>query len=281
MPTYRDILRINEQYATDNSKEDSSVKILLLHFSNMDSGELLMHLDEEMPEMLYKDFLYAVDRYIIHNIPVQHIVGYEYFFGYKFIVNGDVLIPRFETEELVANLLMLYDDVFNGKKVEVVDVGTGSGCLAVTLDVEEQNMHVTATDISLKALEVAKENNKVLKGNVTFLQGDMLEPLKGKRYDILVSNPPYIPNDEFVEDLVKVNEPHIALFGGEDGLDFYRQIIEGAKEHLNNQFIIAFEHAFNKAKQLRKIIEEHFSDVEIIQKKDMQGKDRMTFVVKK
>jgi release factor glutamine methyltransferase len=281
MPTYRDVLRINEQYATDNSKEDSSVKILLLHFSNMDSGELLLHFDDEMPEALYKDFLYAVDRYIIQNIPVQHIVGYEYFFGHKFIVNGDVLIPRFETEELVASLLMLYDDVFNGKEVEVVDVGTGSGCLAVTLDIEEKNMHVTATDISLEALKVAEANNKVLQGNVTFLQGDMLVPLQGKKYDILVSNPPYIPNDEFVEDLVKVNEPHIALFGGEDGLDFYRQIIEGAREHLNDQFIIAFEHAFNKAKELKNIIKEHFDDVEIIQKKDMQGKDRMTFVVKK
>ena len=281
MPTYREVLNINEKYALDNNKEDSAVKLLLLHFSNMDAGEFFLHLEEEMPKELYTEFLYGVDRYITQNIPVQHIIGHEYFFGHKFKVNSDVLIPRFETEELVANVLLMYDEVFDGQEVKVVDVGTGSGCLAVTLDVEEANMNVMATDISLGALKVAKENNDSLSGNVTFVQGDMLKPLVGLKFDILVSNPPYIPNDEYVEDLVKVNEPHIALFGGVDGLDFYRQIIEGAEDILNDRFIIAFEHAYDKSKELKKVIKKHFDDVEIIQKKDMQGKDRMTFIVKR
>jgi len=281
MPTYKEALKINEKYAIDNNKEDSAVKLLLLHFSNMESGDLLLHLDEEMPKEVYGEFLYGVDRYITKNIPVQHIMGYEYFFGYKFKVNSDVLIPRFETEELVANVLLMYDEVFDGKEVDVVDVGTGSGCLAVTLDVEEANMNVSATDISEDALKVAKENSDNLGGNVTFYQGDMLEPLKGKKFDILVSNPPYIPSEEFVEDLVKDNEPNIALFGGEDGLYFYRKILGGAKEILNDKYIIAFEHAFNTSKALKKLIKKNFEDVEVIQKKDMQGKDRMTFIVKR
>jgi len=281
MPTYRDVLRINEKYAVDNFKEDSAVKILLLHFSKMESSELLMKIDEEMPTEIYDEFLFGVDKYIVRNIPVQHITGYEYFFGHKFIVNGDVLIPRFETEELVANVLMMYDEVFDGTKVDLVDIGTGSGCLSVTLDIEEENMTVTATDISEKALTVAKKNNSSLQGNVEFLQGDMLEPLKGRKFDIIVSNPPYIPNKEYVEGLVKDNEPDVALFGGEDGLDFYRIIISGAAELLNEKFIVAFEHAYDKAKELKKIIKKHFKDVQIIQKKDMQGKDRMTFIVKK
>ncbi len=281
MPTYREVLKINEKYALDNVKEDSAVKLLLLHFSNMDNAELFLCLDEKMPENQYNDFLYAVDRYVTKNIPVQHIVGYEYFFGHKFIVNGDVLIPRFETEELVANVLMTYDEVFEGQPVDLVDIGTGSGCLAVTLSVEEQNMNVMATDISEDALKVAKQNNINLNGRVTFLQGDMLQPLQGKKFDIIVSNPPYIPNDEYVEDLVKSNEPHVALFGGEDGLDFYRQIIEGAKALLKDRFFMAFEHAYDKAKELRDLINKNFTDVEIIQKKDLQGKDRMTFIIKK
>ena len=149
------------------------------------------------------------------------------------------------------------------------------------LDVEEPNMTVTATDISEEALETAKQNNSNLKGNVTFLQGDWYKPLEGKKFDIIVSNPPYIPVGEYVEELVVQNEPNIALFGGEDGLDFYRTIIEGAKDHLNDKFFIAFEHAYNTSKALKKIIQKNFDDVEIIQKKDMQGKDRMTFIIKK
>ncbi len=281
MPTYREVLKINEQYAIDNQKEDSGVKLLMLHFSKMDSSNLLLSMDKEIPKVIYQDFLYGVDRYIAKNIPVQHIIGYEEFYGHKFIVNSDVLIPRFETEELVANVLMYYDEVFGSEKVDVVDVGTGSGCLAVTLDIEEKNMTLTATDISIDALRVAKINNTKLKGSVTFIEGDMLEPLKDMKFDILVSNPPYIPNEEFVEDLVIDNEPSVALFGGEDGLDFYKEIIKNAESILNDKYIIAFEHAYNKAKQIKKIIKKNLHDVEIIQKKDLQGKDRMTFIIKK
>lgn len=281
MPTYRQALQINEVYALDNGKEDTAVKLLLLHFSKLSSSDLLLKFDEEMPEESYQAFLYGVDRHITKNIPVQHIIGKEYFFGYEFKVNKDVLIPRFETEELVANMLLLYDEVFNGAQVDLVDIGTGSGCLAITLDKEEVNMNVTATDISNEALIVAKENNELLEANVTFLQGDMLEPLKGKKFDVIVSNPPYIPNKEYVEDLVKENEPHVALFGGEDGLNFYRQIISGAKELLNERYIVGFEHAYDKAKEMKKLIKKYFDDVEIIQKKDLQGKDRMTFIVKR
>lgn len=281
MPTYKEVLRINEQFALDNQKEDSGVKLLLLHFSRLDSTTLLLSLDKEIPEDVYEDFLYGVDRYIIKNIPVQHIIGYEYFYGHKFIVNSDVLIPRFETEELVANVLMFYDEIFNSEKVQVVDIGTGSGCLAITLDIEEKNMLVTATDISQKALDVAMLNNKALEGNVKFLQGNLLQPVSGLKFDILVSNPPYIPNDEYVDNLVKDNEPSLALFGGEDGLDFYREIIQNAESILNDKYLIAFEHAFNKAKELKKLVKKYLKNVEIIQKKDMQGKDRMTFIIKR
>lgn len=281
MPSYREALHINEQYAIDNFKEDSAVKILLLHFSKMESYELLAKLDEEMPKEIYDDFLFGVDKYVVRNIPVQHITGFEYFYGHKFIVNADVLIPRFETEELVANMLMMYDEVFDGAPVSLVDVGTGSGCLSITLDLEEKNISVTATDISKEALLVAKQNNENLNANVTFLQGDMLQPLSGRKFDVIISNPPYIPDDEYVEGFVKDNEPNVALFGGKDGLDFYRVIIQGASALLNDKFIIGFEHAYNKSKELKAIIKKNFKDVEIIQRKDMQGKDRMTFIVKK
>merc|ERR1711879_326718 len=109
----------------------------------------------------------------------------------------------------------------------------------------------------------------------------MLEPFYGEKFDILVSNPPYIPVEEHVEAWGKDNEPHVALFGGADGLDFYRIILKNAEKILNDKFMIAFEHAYDKASELKNIVHEYFSDVDIIQKKDMQGKDRMTFIIKK
>ena len=281
MPIYKEILRINEQYALDNQKEDSGVKLLLLHFAKIDSATLLISLDEEMPEELYRNFLYGVDRYVTKNIPVQHIIGYQEFYGHNFIVNSDVLIPRFETEELLGNILIYSEELFGDEKITVADIGTGSGCLGITIDLEEENMEVIATDISEKALKVAKENNEILGANVKFLQGNLLEPLKGMKFDMLVSNPPYIPNKEYVEGLVKDNEPSVALYGGLDGLDFYRAIIKDAEKILNDRYLIAFEHAYNKTKELKRIIKKHLKDVEIIQKKDLQGKDRMTFIIKK
>ena len=117
----------------------------------MDPAQLLLHLEDDMPEEMYQDFLYAVDKYITKNIPVQHITGYEYFFGYQFKVNSDVLIPRFETEELVAQVLLLYDVVFDGQPVDVVDIGTGSGCLAVTLSKEEPQREIFNSETSLSS----------------------------------------------------------------------------------------------------------------------------------
>lgn len=281
MPTYKEAIEINEQYALDNGMETTGIKILMMHFSKISNSDLFARLEEEMPAENYKAFLRAVEEYVVNKRPVQHITGTEYFYGYTFFVNEDVLIPRFETEELVANVLMFYDEYFENKPVNVVDIGTGSGCLSITLDKEEQNMTVSASDISEKAIAVAKKNNDSLGANVTFRTGDMLEPFYGETFDILVSNPPYIPAEEQVEALVKDNEPHVALFGGEDGLDFYRVILKNAQKILNDKFMIAFEHAYDKASELKGIVQEYFSDVEIIQKKDMQGKDRMTFIIKK
>lgn len=280
MPTYKEALEINEQYALDNGMETTGIKILLMHFSSLTNADLFLKFEEEMPEENYKSFLNGVEEYVVKKRPVQHITGTEYFYGYTFFVNEDVLIPRFETEELVANVLMFYDQYFENQPVTVVDIGTGSGCLSITLDKEETNMTVSASDISTKAIEVAKKNNAALEANVQFKVGDMLEPFYGEKFDILVSNPPYIPAQEHVEALVKDNEPHVALFGGEDGLDFYRVILKNAHKILNDKFMIAFEHAFDKSDNLKDIINEYFDDVEIIQKKDMQGKDRMTFIIK-
>ncbi len=277
--TYKDTLERMQKYAFDNGYEESAVKLLFMHSTGLDNSQIYLKIDDEIEEIDRLNFENLVDVYVKKNIPVQYIMGYDYFYGYKIIVNEDVLIPRFETEELVSNVLMEYDNYFTGEKVEVVDVGTGSGCIALALALEEPNFTVSATDISEQSLKIASQNAENNNVDIKFYQGNMLDPLKGNKYDILVSNPPYIPNTEYVESIVKDNEPHLALFGGNDGLKFYKEILEGAPQILNKKFIIAFEHAYNTGDAIRDIAREHYRNADIKTVKDMQGKDRMTFII--
>jgi len=276
---YYELLNQATELCIKENKEDGAVKLLLLFVTKLESHILIAKLKEEAPEFVVRDYMKLIDKYVYENIPVQHLTGIEYFYGYEFIVNEDVLIPRFETEELVNNILMIYDEIFSEKSIDVVDVGTGSGAIAITLDLEEPNMTVIATDISNEALAVAKANNKNLNSNVKFFQGDMLKPLEGKKVDLLVSNPPYIPDEEIVDALVYENEPHVALFGGADGLNFYRIILENAHKYLNKTNILAFEHAYDKGNEMVELAKKHFPNSEVRLLKDMQGKDRMTFVI--
>ncbi len=278
MAKYKEILDNAKKLAEEHQKEESAVLILLLHFSKMESAILYANINEECPNDVFESFNDALNKYIYDNIPVQHITGYETFYGYNFIVNGDVLIPRVETEELVENILYEYDDLFDGK-VDVVDIGCGSGCIGITLALEEPNMNVTLTDISFEALEVAKKNALNLGANVRFLQGDMLEPVKKEKFDILVSNPPYIPDNEDVCSLVKDNEPWVALFGGEDGLKFYRIILSQAHEILKEKSIIAFEHAYDKGEAMVNLAKKYFPNANVKLIKDIFGKDRMTIII--
>ena len=220
---YQRFLKEQMRRATQAGLESEAVRLLILELSGLDGVNFLTHLNDEINEEEKERLLKAIDQYIVEGLPVQHIIGYSYFYGYKFVVNNNVLIPRPETEELVSYVLSAYDEVFNQKTVKVVDVGTGSGAIAVALTKEESNMEVYATDISHEALEVAKLNALNNNAQITFFEGDMLQPLieKNLKFDILVSNPPYIPDNEYVEDIVKNNEPHVALFGGNDGMKFY------------------------------------------------------------
>ncbi len=281
MKTMRELLNWGEKFALENGKEDSAVKLLLMHVTEKESYEILADMNMSVSNDKVEEFERYVKMYVENNIPVQHIMGYETFFGHKFIVNDDVLIPRFETEELVANVLATYDEVFDGAKVKVVDVGTGSGAIGVTLAVEEPNMEVTVTELSEAALEVAKQNAAQLDADVTFYQGDMLQPLidRGLKFDILVSNPPYIPLTEEVDPFVKDNEPHLALFGGEDGLKFYRQILKDAHKVVNKKNIIAFEHAYNHKEAMAELVRKYFPQSKFETLKDLNGKDRMTIII--
>ncbi|MDE7095697.1 MAG: peptide chain release factor N(5)-glutamine methyltransferase [Anaeroplasmataceae bacterium] len=275
---YQKFIQEAEDLAISNDKEESAVFLLLEHITQLSPTELYMKFQEEISKEVYDAFYNLYNRYIYKNEPIQYLIGSSCFYGYDFKVNENVLIPRYETEELVEQILYRYDALFKGQKVDVCDLATGSGCIAITLALEEKNMKVVATDISKEALEVAKENSQNLGAHVEFLEGDMLKPVENRKFDIFVSNPPYIPEDEDVMSLVKDNEPNVALFGGKDGMKFYHIILSGVKPLLKEKAMICFEHGYNKKEEMLALAKEYFPDAKAEVLKDLEGKDRMTFI---
>ena len=168
--------------------------------------------------------------------PVQYIVGDVNFYGNTIKVDNRVLIPRFETEGLVEIALKYLTNT----NLDIVDLGTGSGCISITLKKKLPNINIDAVDISNDALDLAKENAELNNVHINFINGDMLKPLS-KKYDCIISNPPYIAYDEEVMDIVKNNEPNIALYADNDGLANYEKILSNVKEYLNERNMIAFE----------------------------------------
>lgn len=210
------------------------------------------------------------------GIPVQYIVGNVDFYGYNFKVNENVLIPRFETEELVEKTLK-YINKYLDKKVDILDLGTGSGCIAITLK-KELDCNVDAVDISPKALEIAKLNAKNNNVDITFYQGDMLNPIN-KKYDVIISNPPYIAYNEEIMEIVKNNEPHTALYAEDNGLKYYKDIISNANKYLKEKSIIAFEIGEKQGKLILEYAKNYFKDSIITVEKDMQNRDRFVFII--
>ena len=259
------------------NKEPEAIKFLLMELSGYTGSEFYMSLKKPIDPKLKERFFKAVEIYLEKDIPVQHILGYSYFYGYQFEVNNDVLIPRRETEELVEYILIYADKYLTEKEtLKVLDLGSGSGCIAISLSLENQKMQVLATDISEKALNTAKRNNEKLNARVSFRQSDLFSEIN-ETFDIIVSNPPYIPDEEILEEIVK-KEPHLALFGGKKGLDFYERILKEASQYLHEDGLIAFEHGYQQKEDIKALAETYFKKATIIQKQDMQGKDRFTFV---
>lgn len=281
MPSYNEILQGGKKRARRVEKEASAVELLFLHFSNLTPTELYCGLDREMPEPAIERFHVALEEYLLQDRPVQYIIGEILFFGYPLKVNENVLIPRFETEELVEKVLELADEMFPDQPVKILDLCTGSGCIAIALKKELPQATVIASDISPEALEVARGNAVRLQAAVTFIEGDLFDPLRNQTFDIIVANPPYIPETEKIAKIILDNEPHLALFGGPEGLDFYRRIIKDAPKYLNRPGFLAFEHAYHTAAKIREWGEKAFPQAKITTEKDLQAKDRMTFIVSK
>lgn len=206
--------------------------------------------------------------------PAQYIVGDVNFYGHKILVNENVLIPRFETELLVDKTIKYIRESFDGN-IKILDIGTGSGAIAIALKKAFPNALVTALDISDKALELAKENVKINNVEINFIKSDILKNVDGK-FDVVISNPPYIDYEEEIDEKVRKYEPHLALFAEDNGLYFYKEIFKNIKPHLNEKFLLAFEIGETQGEILKNEASKYFENILI--EKDYPGKDRFLFI---
>ena len=249
-------------------------KLLLADLLSLNPLELLLHLQDEVPKDKL-DIYYKEVEAISDGKPIQYAIGHINFLSNQFIINNNVLIPRFETEELVEKTIIKAKELFN-KPLDIIDLGTGSGVIGISLEKNLDTNNVDLIDISKDALEVAKINKDKLKSKANLIENNMLEGINNK-YDIIISNPPYIKEDEEIEDIVKDNEPHIALYGGKDGLDYYKDIAKNLKNVLKDKSLIAFEIGCDQGEDIKNILLNEIPNLKIEILKDMQDRDRFIF----
>lgn len=283
MKTVFEALRWASSYLAEAGRDRNAAEILLANQLKMERSKLLASFHDVMHDRDLFAFQKAVERHR-SGVPVQYITGKEQFYGREFAVNEHVLIPRPETEEVVEAVLSEIDRVFPGAEpLSAVDIGTGSGAIAVTLALESKRLSVCATDISTEALATASANAERLGADVEFVSGDLLQPLmrENKKADVIVSNPPYISVEEMqsLSDVVRLHEPVGALTDGADGLRFYKRFMEELPEVIADQALVVFEIGWTQGGALRDMFRRFFPNSEVQVKKDINGKDRIVCAV--
>ena len=240
-----------------NNFEDSNIiaKELLSYVLKKDRVYLTINSDTALTDTEYAEFTKYIEQ-IIDGKPLQYITQKQEFMGMDFFVNEDVLIPQPDTEILVETVLDICKR-YGNQSLRILDLCTGSGAIAISLS-KILNTQVFASDVSTKALEVAEKNNVLNNSKVEFIESNLFEQINGEKFDIIVSNPPYIKNEE-IKSLSKQvqNEPYIALAGGEDGLDFYRKIIDEAYKHINENGYLCLEIGYDQKEDLIKLIKQN------------------------
>lgn len=219
--------------------------------------------------------LIKYQKELLNNRPIQYIVGNVNFYGNIIEVNEDVLIPRYETEFLVEKTISLAKKYFP-QKIDILDLGTGSGCIAITLK-KHLKSNIDALDISNKALSIARKNAQNNNVKINFLNKD-IATYQEKQYDLIISNPPYISEEEEIMDLVKNNEPHIALYAKDNGLYFYKKIIDNLPLITKEKYLLALEIGYNQAIPISEYAKNKLKDINITVEKDLSNKERYIFI---
>lgn len=272
---YFEVLERASSFLEKQGKEGYSILFVFLERKGWSKTDWLLHLKEEMPETEQLQVQADVKR-LAENYPPQYLLGYSDFYDHRFQVTEHTLIPRPETEELVDRCIKENPD----QQLTVVDVGTGTGAIAVSLKLAKPNWQVTAIDISEEALAVAKKNAQNLTADIAFVLGDGLKPVQNESIDILISNPPYISDAEWelMDESVRTFEPKTALFAENDGLAIYQQLADEAKECLKASGKIYLEIGFQQGKVVQTIFQQTFPKHNVQIFKDLSGNDRMVIV---
>ena len=255
-------------------EEAESLSFVYRSLKNLSFTDFVFALQQEVTEE-EKEFVEEIYTKLANHIPAQYIIGHAKFFGMQLKVDERVLIPRPETEELVE--LILSENLKDNLKV--LDIGTGSGAIALALAKNRPDWSVTAADISKDALELATENAKSQDLDLTFIRTDCFSEISSK-YDIIVSNPPYISREDQEEVGLNVfhSEPHLALFADEDGLAIYRKIAEEAKDYLTDGGKIYLEIGYKQGFSVPTLFKENLPDKRVRTLKDQFGQDRMVVI---
>lgn len=252
-------------------------KILLAELLNKNPLELLNYLNLEVDDKTvetYKAYVKALEE----GKPLQYVMGYVNFYGNTFEINENVLIPRYETEELVEKTIEFAKKFFT-TPVDIIDLGTGSGVIGLTLEKKLSTNSVDLVDISKKALEVTHQNCVKLNSKANLIESDMFKNVE-KKYDIIISNPPYIKTGEEIEEIVKNNEPSLALYAGKDGLDCYKKILQDILPHTKERCLIAFEIGMTQGDTIKDLVKEYLPNTKVEVYKDLSERDRMLFIFK-
>ena len=262
-------------------KEESLARFLLMYMLDESPQLFSNSFSEQMSKENENKYFSLIEKHIKEDVPLSHLVGFEYFYDRKYKVTKDVLSPRMETEELIYKVVE-YVKASSKNNFKILDLCTGSGIIAITLkkELSQFSIDVVASDISEEAIKVAKENAQSHDAIIKFIQSDIFNNIADK-FDIIVSNPPYIDRKDEVtmQDNVLKYDPHLALFAEEEGMYFYRKIIEQANDYLNENGVIFFEIGYDQKDKIIKLADLNGYSAEVY--KDINGRDRMAFLVRK
>ncbi|AZP03261.1 peptide chain release factor N(5)-glutamine methyltransferase [Jeotgalibaca ciconiae] len=277
--TYQQVVQNAVKYLEKFNKNTYVAERLLIDRLDWTKTDFIRHLKDEMTDSIYLQYLDDLNQFI-EGKPLQYIVGKEWFYGIPLKVTKDTLIPRPETEELVHAALKHLNQTVGEKPLRVLDIGTGSGAIAITMKSERPQDIVTATDISGAALDVAKKNTESLDLAIRFLQGDLLEPVSLETFDCIISNPPYIGFDEkeLMDVSVLQHEPHSALFADNGGFSVYERLAYELPFYLKTDGCLFMEIGFQQGEKLQQLYQQAFPDKEVSIQKDINGLDRMLIV---
>jgi len=266
-------------YSRCESEEDkNAVFYILIELLNINYGDYLLKRHEVVDKKILKKYFKNLNKYFKKNMPVQYIYNNAYFYNKKFYVNKNVLIPRAESEFLVEKVLKYGSDFFGmSKKIKVLDLATGSGCLGISIALNS-NWDVTLSDVSKAALRVARKNMKIHNVNLKITKSNWLNNIKDK-FDLIISNPPYVEESQILDEKVK-KEPLKAIYSGKFGISSFEEILKNISKNLCDKYLIAFEHGQNQNDLIANLIKKNLNDIKIVQEKDLAGKSRYTFIFK-